>query len=306
MFRTIADKHRWAVAALVLWFAVFGALAGCGKSTPAGTSPETKSPSTETPQPAPAVRDVILATTTSTQDTGLLDYLVPIFEKQTGYKVKVVAVGTGQALEMGKRGEADVLLTHAPASEKPLVDDGTVTNYRLVMHNDFVLVGPPNDPAKVKDAQDLKAAMKAIAASGAGFVSRGDDSGTHKKEIALWKAAGADPKGQPWYSESGTGMGQTLLIANERRAYTLTDRGTYLAYKDKLDLVIVREGDKDLLNIYHVMQVNPEKYPKVNAEGAKAFVEFLVSPETQKRIGEFGVDKYGQPLFFPDAKEGKE
>ncbi|MBE3550997.1 MAG: substrate-binding domain-containing protein [Brockia lithotrophica] len=307
MFGTIARKRRWAIAALVLWFAAWGALAGCGKSTSPEFSPGTEAPTGETPQPTPAARDVVLATTTSTQDTGLLDYLVPIFEEQTGYKVKVVAVGTGQALEMGKRGEADVLLTHAPSSEKPLVDDGTVTNYRLVMHNDFVLVGPPNDPAKVEEAQDLKAAMKAIAASGAGFVSRGDDSGTHKKELDLWKAAGVDPKGQAWYTESGTGMGQTLLIANERRAYTLTDRGTYLAYKDRLDLAIVREGDEDLLNIYHVMQVNAEKYPKVNAEGAKAFVEFLVSPETQKLIGEFGVDKYGQPLFFPDAaKEGKE
>jgi len=303
MFRTIAVKHRWAVAALVLWVAVFGALAGCGKSTLQSPPSESQASHAESPQPTPAVRDVVLATTTSTQDTGLLDYLVPIFEKQTGYKVKVVAVGTGQALEMGKRGEADVLLTHAPSSEKPLVEDGTVTNYRLVMYNDFILVGPPNDPAKVKEAQDLKAAMKAIAASGMGFVSRGDDSGTHKKELALWKAAGVDLRGQAWYTESGTGMGQTLLIANERQAYTLTDRGTYLAYKDKIDLAIVREGDKDLLNIYHVMQVNPEKYPKVNAEGAKAFVEFPVSPETQKLIGEFGVDKYGQPLFFPDAKD---
>lgn len=256
---------------------------------------------------SPGNRDVILVTTTSTQDSGLLDYLLPIFEKEIGYKVKVVAVGTGQALEMGKRGEADVLLTHAPAAEKELVDNKDVINYQLVMHNDFIVVGPSEDPAQVKNAVSVEAAFQAIAEKGVPFVSRGDDSGTHKKELSLWKAAGIDPKGKSWYIESGTGMGQTLLIANEKRAYTLTDRGTYLAYRDKLDLTIVREGDKGLLNIYHVMQVNPEKHPgkHINSDGAKAFVEFMISPRTQELIGKFGVDKYGVPLFFPDAQKGE-
>lgn len=272
--------------ALGLFSVITLPLAGCGQTaTPA----------------APLSTDVILATTTSTQDTGLLDDLIPIFEAQSGYKVKPVAVGTGQALAMGERGEADVLLTHAPDAEKPLVDSGAVINYRLVMHNDFIIVGPADDPAGVKKAAGLEDAFRAIAASGAPFVSRGDDSGTHKKELSLWKAAGAVPKGQPWYTESGTGMGQTLTIANEKQAYTLTDRGTYLAYMDKLDLRTVREGDAALLNIYHVMQVNPEKFPKVNAKGAEAFVEFMVAPETQKRIGAFGVERYGSPLFIPDA-----
>lgn len=272
--------------ALWLFSVIILPLAGCGQTaTPA----------------APLSTDVILATTTSTQDTGLLDDLIPIFEAQSGYKVKPVAVGTGQALAMGERGEADVLLTHAPDAEKPLVDSGAVINYRLVMHNDFIIVGPADDPAGVKKAAGLEDAFRAIAASGAPFVSRGDDSGTHKKELSLWKAAGAVPKGQPWYTESGTGMGQTLTIANEKQAYTLTDRGTYLAYMDKLDLRTVREGDAALLNIYHVMQVNPEKFPKVNAKGAEAFVEFMVAPETQKRIGAFGVERYGSPLFIPDA-----
>ena len=248
--------------------------------------------------------EVILATTTSTQDSGLLDVLQPEFEKQTGYKLKVIAVGTGAALKMGEKGEADVLLVHAPKSEKPLVDNGVGINYSLVMHNDFILVGPENDPAGIKDATDTADAMKKISEKGAIFVSRGDDSGTHKKELDLWKEATIEPKGQQWYQESGSGMGATLNIASEKQGYTLTDRATYLAQKDKLKLAILKQGDKSLLNIYHVMNVNPEKFDKVNAEGGKAFVDFMVSKETQEMIGKFGVDKYGEPLFFPDA--GKE
>ncbi|MEW5762581.1 MAG: substrate-binding domain-containing protein, partial [Bacillota bacterium] len=204
-----------------------------------------------------------------------------------------------QALQMGEKGEADVLLCHAPAAEKPLVDAGVVTNYRLVMHNDFIIVGPPEDPAGIKGKPSVEA-FKAIAAKKALFISRGDDSGTHKKELAIWKEAGITPSGA-WYQESGQGMGATLLQASEKKGYTLTDRGTYLAQKANLKLDILSEGDRSLLNIYHVMQVNPEKFPKVNADGAKAFVEFMVAPETQKVIGEFGRDKFGQPLFFPDA-----
>ncbi|CCO06986.1 substrate-binding domain-containing protein [Desulforamulus hydrothermalis] len=285
------------ISTIAVIFALLAAfMVGCqGKSEPKENSNEAAKP--ETP-------DVILATTTSTQDSGLLDILIPDFEKQTGYRVKAVAVGTGQALKMGEKGEADVLLTHAPKSEKPLVDAGAVINYRLVMHNDFIIVGPENDPAGVKQARSSKEAFQKIAAKGAIFVSRGDDSGTHKKELALWEAAKIDPQGQKWYQESGSGMGQTLNIANEKLGYTLTDRATYLAQKKNLKLVIVSQGDKDLLNIYHVMQVNPNKFSKVNAAGAKAFVEYMINPDTQKIIGEFGREKYGESLFSPDA--GKE
>jgi len=249
---------------------------------------------------AAELKDIILATTTSTVDSGLLDELVPIFEKQTGYRVKTIAVGTGQALAMGEKGEADVLLVHAPASEKTLVEAGIVINYKLVMHNDFILVGPSKDPAGIK-GKSAAGALKAIAETQSVFISRGDDSGTHKKELSLWKEASVDPKGKPWYQESGQGMGATLSMASQKGAYTLTDRGTYLSQKAHLQLVILCEGDKPLLNIYHVMQVNPEKFTKVNALGAKAFVDFMVAPETQRRIGEFGKNKYGAPLFFPDA-----
>lgn len=244
--------------------------------------------------------DVILSTTTSTVDSGLLDDLIPRFEKKTGFRVKTIAVGTGQALAMGEKCEADVLLVHAPASEKKLVDAGVAINYQLVMHNDFIIVGPPADPAKIK-GKTAADAYKAIDAGGAVFISRGDDSGTHKKELSLWKDANIVPTGKPWYQESGQGMGATLLMASEKAGYTLTDRATYLAQKANVKLEILSEGDKPLLNIYHVMQVNPEKFSKVNAAGGKAFVEFMIAPETQKVIGEFGKDKYGASLFFPDA-----
>jgi tungstate transport system substrate-binding protein len=245
-------------------------------------------------------KDVILSTTTSTVDSGLLDDLIPLFEKKTGFRVKTIAVGTGQALAMGEKGEADVLLVHAPASEKKLVDTGVVINYQLVMHNDFIIVGPAVDPAKIK-GKTAADAYKAIDASGAVFVSRGDDSGTHKKELSLWKDANVVLTGKTWYQESGQGMGATLLMASEKAGYTMTDRATYLAQKANVKLEILSEGDKPLLNIYHVMQVNPEKFSKVNAAGAKACVEFMIAPETQKVIGEFGKDKYGASLFFPDA-----
>lgn len=245
-------------------------------------------------------KTIILATTTSTVDTGLLDYLVPIFEKQAGYQVKTISAGTGQALAMGEKGEADVLLVHAPEAEKKLVDNGTVINYQLVMHNDFVIVGPAADPAGIKGKPSAEA-FKAIAQKETAFISRGDDSGTHKKELSIWKKAEVTPAGAKWYQESGQGMGATLLMASEKAAYTLTDRGTYLAQKANVKLQILSEGDKTLLNIYHVMQVNPAKFGKVNAAGGKAFVEFMIAPETQKKIGEFGKDKYGSPLFFPDA-----
>jgi tungstate transport system substrate-binding protein len=248
----------------------------------------------------PGQKDLILATTTSTVDTGLLDVLNPIFEKKTGSRVKTISVGTGQALAMGEKGEADVLLVHAPEAEKKLVDSGAVTDYQLVMHNDFIIVGPSEDPAGIKGMASPDA-FKAIASKQALFISRGDDSGTHKKELSVWKKAEVNPAGSKWYQESGQGMGATLIMASDKGAYTLTDRGTYLAQKKNVRLEILSEGDKALLNIYHVMQVNPEKFTKVNGPGAKAYVEFMISPETQKIIGEFGKEKFGQPLFFPDA-----
>jgi tungstate transport system substrate-binding protein len=272
--------------------AILVIVVGCGKT--AAPTPQ----ATDTPKPANP--DLILATTTSTVDSGLLDVLVPDFEKKTGYKVKTIPNGTGAALAMGEKGEADVLLVHAPASEKKLVDNQTAINYQLVMHNDFVIVGPTADPAKIKETKTAVDAFKAINASSSTFVSRGDDSGTDKMEKALWKKAGLKPSGSK-YLESGSSMGQTLTMASEKDAYTLTDRATYLATKKNLKLDILLEGDAALLNIYHVMQVNPEKFPKVNAAGAKAFVEYMINADTQKLIGDFGKDKYGQALFFPDA-----
>ncbi len=249
-------------------------------------------------------KEVILATTTSTVDSGLLDVLKPIFEKETGYALTIVSVGSGQAIEMAKRGEADALLVHSPKDEKTIADSKVVVNRQLVMHNDFLLVGPANDPAKIKGKSTIDA-FKAIAAGKALFVSRGDNSGTHKKELGIWEKAGIKPSGA-WYQETGTGMGQTLNVAAEKGGYTLTDRATYLAQKKNNDLQIIAEGDKALLNIYHVMQVNPEKFSKVNAQGGKAFVDFMVSASTQDTVQKFGVDKFGQSLFIPDAGKKEE
>jgi tungstate transport system substrate-binding protein len=246
-------------------------------------------------------KNVILATTTSTQDSGLLDVLVPAFEKQTGYLVKTISVGSGQAMAMGEKGEADVLLVHSPAAEKKLVADGFGVNRRLVMHNDFVIVGPAADPAKIKGSKSTADALKAIGANGGTFVSRADKSGTHSKELALWKAAGVNPEGQTWYQQTGLGMGQTLNVTSEKGFYTLADRGTYLAMKKTLSLDILVEGEKSLLNVYHVIEVSQAKWPKVNAAGARAFADFMVSADAQKTIETFGVEKFGAPLFFPDA-----
>ena len=246
-------------------------------------------------------KTIILATTTSTQDSGLLDVLIPVFEKKTGYFVKTIAVGSGQAMAMGEKGEADVLLVHSPEAEKKFVNEGHGVNRRLVMHNDYVILGSPGDPAKVKGLKAAAEALKRIASPGALFLSRGDNSGTHAKEKAIWKATGLNPEGQKWYQQTGQGMGQTLSVASEKKGYALADRGTYLALKKNLGLDILVEGDAILLNIYHVIEVNPAKWPKVNAAGGKAFADFMVSPEVQGIIKTFGVEKFGSPLFFPDA-----
>jgi tungstate transport system substrate-binding protein len=246
-------------------------------------------------------KNVILATTTSTQDSGLLDVLIPLFEKRTGYFVKTIAVGSGQAMAMGQKGEADVLLVHSPEAEMKFVADGYGVNRRLVMHNDFILVGPAVDPARVKGITSTADAFKKIAASNSPFMSRGDNSGTNAKEKTIWKAAGITAEGQRWYQQTGLGMGQTLNVASEKKAYTLADRGTYLALKKRLDLDILAQGDAILLNIYHVIEVNPARFPKVNAPGAKAFADYMISREAQEIVKTFGVDKFGAPLFFPDA-----
>lgn len=245
-------------------------------------------------------RTVILSTTTSTQDSGLLDVLVPLFEKQTGITVKTVSVGTGQALALAARGEADVALVHAPALEKKYVAERRLLNRRLVMYNDFLVAGPESDPAGIRGERSALRALRKIAAAGARFVSRGDKSGTHILELALWKQAGVAPAA-PWYIESGQGMGATLGIADDRRAYTLTDRATYLAFSKRLALGIAVEGDRGLFNVYSVMEVNPANGPRVNAAGGRAFADFLLAPETQAVIKTFGVDTFGQPLFVPIA-----
>jgi tungstate transport system substrate-binding protein len=250
---------------------------------------------------APKQKNIILATTTSTQDTGLLDVLIPLFEKKTGYFVKTIAVGSGQAMAMGQKGEADVLLVHSPDAEQKFITEGMGINRRLVMHNDFIIVGPGADPAKIKNIKSAAEALKLIASADALFLSRGDNSGTHSQEKKLWKAATINPEGQKWYQQTGLGMGQTLNVAAEKKGYTLADRGTYLAMKKSLNMDILVEGDAALLNIYHVMEGNVAKWPKVNAAGAKAFADFMLSKQTQNIIKSFGVDKFGSPLFFPDA-----
>jgi len=265
-------------------------LAACSPAAPTASPPEAQ----------PLVKEIILATTTSTRDSGLLDELIPIFEQKSGYLIKTVAVGTGEALRMGEQGNADVLLVHSPHAEKTLMEKGFGAERWLVMHNDFVIVGPTSDPAGIKGTATAEAAFQKIGSAQAVFISRGDDSGTHKMELKLWEKAALTPEGD-WYQESGQGMGATLTIASEKQAYTLTDRATYLATKNSLQLEILVEGDTALLNVYHVIVVNPEKWPKMNLPGAQAFAQFLVDPETQDLIGKFGVEKFGQPLFYPDA-----
>ncbi|MEP7135728.1 MAG: substrate-binding domain-containing protein [Chloroflexota bacterium] len=290
------------------------ALSACAPATPAPTEPPppTAVPTTvpptatavpPTPEPTkPANPTLILATTTSTQDSGLLDVLIPLFEAETGFTVQTVAVGSGQAMTMGQEGNADVLLVHSPSAEKTFMTDGWGKDRALIMHNDFILVGPAADPAKVKGMGPADA-FKVIAVAEAPFVARADKSGTSTKELGIWAKTDVDPaKTKPtWYIETGQGMGASLTIASEKGAYTLTDRATFLANKDKLQLEILVEGNKTLLNVYHVITVNPDKWPKANYDGAIAFLKFMTEPSTQEVISKFGLEKFGQPLFFPDA-----
>lgn len=244
--------------------------------------------------------ELILATTTSTQDSGLLDVLVPMFEDEHGYSVKTIAVGSGQALRLGREGEADVLLSHSPDAEEEFVAGGYSESRAPVMYNDFVIVGPASDPAGVAGAGSAGEAFQRIAGAEAIFVSRGDGSGTHVKELALWSAAGIEPSGS-WYQEAGLGMGAVLTVTNDRRGYTLSDRGTFLAQRGNFDLEILFEGDEALFNQYHVIVVNPDLHSAINVEGARAFAEFIRSADAQAIISTFGVEEFGQPLFVPNA-----
>jgi tungstate transport system substrate-binding protein len=248
---------------------------------------------------APDDRSLVLATTTSTQDSGLLDDLLPAFTADTGWRVQTVAVGSGQAIELGRRGEADALLVHSPAAEEALVAEGATGRRLLVMHNDFVLVGPPADPAGVRGT-DSVTALEAVAAAEAVFVSRGDDSGTNAKEDGLWERAGIVPAGA-WYQETGQGMGPTLQVASERGGYTLSDRATFLAQRDSLALEVLSEGDPGLLNVYHVIEMTSRAGDRVRTDGAAAFADWITSPVAQERIGAFGTAESGRPLFTPDA-----
>jgi tungstate transport system substrate-binding protein len=290
---------------LIMVVGIVGLIAGCSGGTTTvtatQTATQTATTTTTTTIVPPANPEIIMSSTTSTQDSGLMDVLIPMFEAKTGYKVKPIYVGTGAAIAMGEKGEADVLLVHAPTSEVAFMQAGNGVTRKLVMHNDFVIVGPSNDPAGIKGMTVAKDAFAKIAETGSLFISRGDDSGTNKSELSLWKAAGITAEGQSWYQESGQGMGATLTITSEKQGYTLTDRATYLATKVNLELDILTQGDPVLLNIYHVITVNPDKSSMINAAGAEAFLEFMISDQAQEVIRTFGVDKYGQPLFFPDA-----
>jgi tungstate transport system substrate-binding protein len=289
---------------LTLALGIVMLLAACAPAvtaTPTSVPPTAIPPTPVPPTPTtPAIPQLILATTTSTQDSGLLDVLIPLFEQQTGFTVQVVAVGSGQAMTMGQEGNADVLLVHSPSSEKTFMSDGYGSDRLLVMHNDFIIVGPEADPAGIKTATSAVDAFTKIANAKANFITRGDNSGTNTKELAIWKSVGITPEGD-WYINTGQGMGASMTIASEKGAYILTDRATYLANKASYNLALLYEGDNSLLNVYHVIVVNPDKWPKVNNDGAKTFAAWITSPDTQKFIGEFGKDKYGQALFIPDA-----
>ncbi len=305
-------KHFVSSTILILFaFAFASCAAPPAAAPPTAPAPASASATTSAPaSPAASGCELRLSTTTSTQDSGLLDFILPDFQKKFNCKVDVIAVGTGQAIAIGQKGDADVLLVHARAQEDAFVAAGDAKERFDVMHNDFIVVGPPSDPAKISGTPKAADAFKAIAAAQATFASRGDKSGTNTKELSIWASAGITPtKQMSWYNALGQGMGETLLFSNQQNAYTLTDRGTWLATKDKLPNLVVLLGgnnidensDKSLLNPYGVMAVNPDKHPGVNYTMAMNFVNWITSPDEQQVIAGFGKDKYGQSLFYPDA-----
>jgi len=291
-------KSKKVLALLFALMMVLTLFAGCAGEEPAPQEEE---------GPAEIVGKIILATTTSTQDSGLLDVILPDFTYKTGYEVDVIAVGSGEAMKMGENGEADVLLVHSPAAEKDFVAAGHSPARYDVMYNDFVILGPKDDPAGIKTAapDNAQAAFKKIYDDQAVFVSRGDESGTHKKELSIWQKLSLTPSGD-WYVESGKGMGDVITMTNEMLGYTLADRATWLKMAEGTELQIVTEGDKDLFNQYGVMIVDPSKNDQINAEGALAFQDWILSEETQALIGEYGKDQFGAPLFTPNASERPE
>lgn len=287
----IFKRNRFVLLISLLTIFMMTALAGCAQEEAPGPADNGQA----------VVKELKLATTTSTEDSGLLDYILPEFTKDTGYEVQVISVGTGQAIEMGEAGDVDVILVHSRAAEDQFVEEGYGVDRRDVMYNDFLIIGPAEDPAGIKGEADVVKAFTTIQEKQAPFVSRGDNSGTDKKEKGIWSKAGITPEGD-WYIEVGQGMGDTFRMADEKKAYTLIDRATYLNLKDNYQLEPMVEGSPELLNPYGVIPVNPEKHPHVDFEGATAFAEWLTSEKGQKMIGEFGVDEFGQQLFVPDAK----
>jgi tungstate transport system substrate-binding protein len=302
----LISKRSWSARLGVLLPLVLVVAACSSAATPspqATTAPASAAAASAGATGAPAPggpMSLILATTTSLQDSGLLDVLVPAFEKASGYTVKTVAVGTGQALTMGQQGNADVLFVHAPTQEQAFMAAGWGVDRRLVAHNYFWIVGPASDPAGISGMSSAVDAFKKIAASGATFVSRGDNSGTNTKELAIWKSAGITPSGS-WYISSGQGMGATLQIASQKGAYTLTDTATFLSNQANLALKALLKSDTSLINIYSVIAVNPAKWPKVNTAGAKAFEDYVTGAAGQQIIASFGIDQYGLALFNADA-----
>lgn len=288
---------------LLIFLLIFTTACTKNVETPTNTGQVEETQDETSQEQVEAKGSIILSTTTSTQDSGLLDFLLPIFTDETGIEVKTIAVGTGKALQMGRDGEADVLLVHSKADEIKFVEEGYGTERRDVMYNDYILVGPKDDPLNLKTdyPNNILEGLKRIAEKEAVFVSRGDDSGTHKKELSIWKAANIEPSGA-WYLEAGAGMGDVLKITSEKQGYTISDRGTYLSMRDVLDLEIIIEGDENLFNQYGVIPVNPEKNPHVNIDAAIEFMNWITSDRVQDLIKEFGVEEYGQPLFIPNAK----
>ncbi|EKQ52360.1 MULTISPECIES: substrate-binding domain-containing protein [unclassified Clostridium] len=279
--------------AIVLLISLGGGVLGCGSNKV--TSENNSSSKVQ------ENKEVILGMTTGIEDAGLLDVIIPAFEEETGYKTKTVSVGTGQALALAQKGEVDAIFVNSPPAEKQALEEGYIINRRLAMHNDFVIVGPESDEAKIKGTKDVLQALTTIANTQSQFISRADDSGTNKLEMSLWKQTSVTPKGLSWYVEAGAGMSQTLKIANEKNAYTITDRATYLFNKKVLSLQVLSESDPKLINLYSVSEVNKEKFSRVNSEGAKAFTDFVLSEKGQELIAKHGKEQVGQYLFTADG-----